>query len=322
MEPPKNKTEDFKDNGLTVVSRKLSDLFGELAQGTDLNAQDIERIVLNAPGEAARAKQNDEMMSAGSIAGMTPLSGQFSEHQRKLLERLKNQGRSDNAFNILLLDALQNNTLPSFIADQVFDDMSDDDVTALVADIEEQTGRPFEAYAKDILGDDLPERIAGESEADYQRRVLKDLTAEMLNPDGSVKPEYADDPIVQFLEQQDVVHEIRQKAQSIQAEVEVTGVTEKVVADTKDVSSAGYRVADTVSNGLENDELQNVASDGQNGHRDGGFENDLNTSGSSSALADIFGSSALGAAPSDTVVEIKSEHDQDGPKPTDTPSPI
>ncbi|MEM7263180.1 MAG: hypothetical protein AAF488_14410, partial [Planctomycetota bacterium] len=57
--------------------------------------KDIENAIQDAPGIAARAKENEQLMSDGSVEGLTARTGQFSEHQKKLLERLKAQGRAN-----------------------------------------------------------------------------------------------------------------------------------------------------------------------------------------------------------------------------------
>jgi|GEM_PF-4264631 len=288
MVTERDKLEDFKYSSLSVVKPPLAATFSPYATGIPTDPKDVEKLIQDAPGIVARAKENEQLMSDGSVEGLTARTGQFSEHQRKLLQRLKSQGRANDGFNILLLDALQNNTLPSFIADQVFDGMSDDDVTALVADIEDKTGRPFEAYARDILGEDLPDRNPGESEADYQRRVLKALTEEMLNPDGTVKAEYADDPLAQYLAEQAVVQEVTVKAKSIQAEVEVTGVTAKLEDETKELSAA-FNAADTTANVIGNAELEAVATDNQDNHSDNDFDADESVDRTNTGFANIPG---------------------------------
>lgn len=288
MAPPRDKLEDFKHSSLSVVKPPLGMSFAPFATGIPTDPAELEKLIQDAPGIVARAKENEQLMSEGSVEGLTARTGQFSEHQKKLLERLKSQGRANDGFNILLLDALQNNTLPSFIADQVFDGMGDDDVTALVADIEDKTGRPFEAYARDILGEDLPDRTPGESEADYQRRVLKALTEEMLNPDGTVKAKYADDPLAQYLAEQEVVQEVTVKAKSIQVEVEVTGVTAKLEDETKELSAA-FNAADATANAIENAELEAIATDSQDNHSDNDLKSDESIDRANTGFANIPG---------------------------------
>ena len=286
MAKPENKIDEIKNAGLGISQRELVNVFGPKASG-NLTAADIQKMHQDMPGALARKQADDEVF--GIHDGLMARSGHFSEHQRKLIERLKGEGRADNGFNILLLDALQNNALPTFIADQVFDGMSDDDITTLVADIEDKTGRPFEAYAKDILGDDLPERNAGESDVDYQRRVLKELTEEMLNPDGSVKSEYADDPLAAYLAEQEVVQEVRAKAQSIQAEVEITGVTAKLEEETEDLASTSFNAAATAADEIDNAELVKVATEGQDHHSDEGLTSEESIDRANTGFANIPG---------------------------------
>ena len=52
-----------------------------------------------------------------------------------------------------------------------------------------------EQIALKILGEDgIPQRHEGESMEDYRARLEKTLINEMLNPDGSIKKKYLDDP--------------------------------------------------------------------------------------------------------------------------------
>lgn len=58
-----------------------------------------------------------------------------------------------------------------------------------------------ETLGRSILGDDLPERLPGESDAAYQARIEDAIFDEICHPDGTLKEEYRDHPDADRLEQ-------------------------------------------------------------------------------------------------------------------------
>jgi hypothetical protein len=70
------------------------------------------------------------------------------------------------------------------------------DVKALIASFEKRDGDAWrEKLALDILGaDDIPQQRSGENINAYRKRLEQHLINEMLNPDGTIKDKYKDDP--------------------------------------------------------------------------------------------------------------------------------
>ncbi len=58
-----------------------------------------------------------------------------------------------------------------------------------------------ETLGGSILGDDMPDRLPGESDAEYQARVEDAIFDEICNPDGTLKDEYKHHPDAERLEQ-------------------------------------------------------------------------------------------------------------------------
>lgn len=70
------------------------------------------------------------------------------------------------------------------------------DVRVLVASFEKRDGDAWrEKLALDILGaDDIPQQQSGENINAYRKRLEQHLINEMLNPDGTIKDRYKNDP--------------------------------------------------------------------------------------------------------------------------------
>jgi len=82
-------------------------------------------------------------------------------------------------------------------------DQLEDSIEVLRAEVEamEQTFKEKygdswrEEIALRIFGpDDMPQRRDGESMEEFEERLEKEIMKKMLNPDGSIKPEYMNDP--------------------------------------------------------------------------------------------------------------------------------
>ena len=113
-------------------------------------------------------------------------------------EKRAKQDAEDWAF---YLNLIQDGQVGHYIAGEIFDNKTDWEIFQVVAEIEAATGDSFENYARSILGEDnVPERFDGENDAEYQRRVLKAIAVEILNPrTGQIKPQYADDLVAKII---------------------------------------------------------------------------------------------------------------------------
>lgn len=325
--PESNTTLDLiKSEGLAISQRELVNVFGPKASG-DLSAAEVQKLYQDMPGFLARNQERDEIF--GTHEGLIGRSGKKDQDHRRLLDRQKQQGKEDGGIDIAFLQMLQDGTLGSYIGDQVFGGMSDDEIAAVVTEIELETGKPFEEYAKEVLGDDMPKRKDDESEADYHRRLLKDhITPKMIDPKtGEIKPEYADDPMAGIIKRNDGYKKTVETAKTYDQQIKLaldTGDKDKIEVvkqETGATAQEGYGTADTMGNELENEELLRVTNDSQDDQSELISYREEKVERSSAALSDIFGPPASGIQ-EPTILEAKAESDQSSPKKSDTPSPI
>ncbi|MEO1190270.1 MAG: hypothetical protein AAFY02_00810 [Pseudomonadota bacterium] len=181
----------------------------------------------------------------------------------------KKKGRAaESAYREALMEALRSGTMNSFIADQIFGDMSDAEISELVADIEAQTGQSFEQYAQGKLGKEAAQRRPGESDADYNRRILDALTILMLDPKtGQIKPEYDGDPLAEWIKK----HEDHKRTIEATAEINTTvddhGKTPETDAKVEELKTT-YASSDAAGNALTDAGYQEEVSESQDGERD------------------------------------------------------
>lgn len=321
MTTPEVKLQEFKTAGLGISLRELANVFGPRADGA-LTQSDIEKMVQDMPGALARKQAGEEVF--GIHDGLISRSGHFSEHQRKLIERLREQGKSDGSMNILLLDALQNDSIGAYIGDAVFGDMSDEELDAVIAEIELETGQPFHEYATEILGDEMPERKPGQSDRAYNEEVLEALADEMFekvpdpsNPDGfviRVKPEYADDPTAKVILRSSDYQKIQADVEVINAKLTEHGRTADTDAAVERVVAADITASQIVSDEIDDAVYQDQADLGSDQHRNENSEVANNQAESSAFLAG-FGKAASGET-ENTIQEASLDADEGDPMPS------
>lgn len=304
MVTPRDKLEDFKHSGLSVVKPPLGMSFAPFATGIPADPTELEKLIQDAPGILSRAKENEQLMSDGSVEGLTARTGQFSEHQKKLLERLKSQGRANDGFNILLLDALENSNLPAFVAAQVFDGMSDEEIDACVAEIELETGKPFEEYARDILGEDMPPREPGQSDAEYHRTVLKKLGEEMLEKDPKtgeprVKAKYEDDPTAQIIKRNETFKKTVETTAELDAQIKADGgLTAETESEITETAAKSYSSSDAMDQTTKTEEVEDISRvEGEKSVDRDTVQQTAKNENTANALAGIFGGAADGSTP-------------------------
>ena len=118
----------------------------------------------------------DETQVSGILArAMAQLKSSASEHERK-----RNQSAQDILQQALL----------DYIKDL------NRDITALERGFEAQFG---DAWREEIAlrvfePDEIPQKHPNETQDEYRTRLEKELVDKMLNPDGSIKDKYKDDP--------------------------------------------------------------------------------------------------------------------------------
>ncbi|MEP3476429.1 MAG: hypothetical protein ABJN57_09440 [Hyphomicrobiales bacterium] len=183
-------------------------------------------------------------------------------------EKRAKQDAEDWAFYLTLM---QDGQVGHYIANEIFDNKSDWEIFQIVAEIETATGDSFENYAKSILGvDNVPEVLEGESDADYQRRVLKAITAEILDPrTGQIKPQYADDPVAKIIRDHKAYQHTVAKTVEIENRLNRGDITLKEAKqEVQEDSQDQFSVGDVHASTAENGEVIKTAKETQNVIRD------------------------------------------------------
>lgn len=120
----------------------------------------------------------------GSIAGMIELGPVASRIQSRQDEERRIEERRTAQF-VQLVDQMRASI-----------ERMEADVKRLVASFEKRDGDAWrEKLALNILGaDEIPQQASGESITAYRKRLEQHLINEMLNPDGTIKDKYKNDP--------------------------------------------------------------------------------------------------------------------------------
>ena len=120
----------------------------------------------------------------GSIAGMIELGPVASRTQSRQDEERKTEERRTAQF-VQLVDQMRASI-----------ERMEADVNRLVSSFEKRDGDAWrEKLALNILGaDEIPQQEAGESITAYRKRLEQHLINEMLDPDGTIKDKYKNDP--------------------------------------------------------------------------------------------------------------------------------
>ncbi|GFE49017.1 hypothetical protein So717_07700 [Roseobacter cerasinus] len=150
---------------------------------------------------------NQAGLKGGSVENIHKTSALATKDARNSPEQEAVRKSKRQYDDTLFLALLQRGDLDNFVAEKTFSGMSDAEINDVVAQIEAESGQSFEDYAKDILGENMPERRPGESDADYNRRVLTAVAEEVLNDDLTFKPGYENDPIARIIRRSEVYKE-------------------------------------------------------------------------------------------------------------------
>lgn len=250
----------------------------------------------------AAKKQDDDNHglksgSAESIHKTTAAASKDAQNSRDAkAERRARQLEQDALF----LALYNSGDLDNYVAENTFGAMDDAEIASVIAQIEEETGKSFDDYARDILGE-LPDRRDGESEADYHRRVLTAIGDEILNDDLSFKPGYENDPVAWIIKRQSVYHDAKSFVARTNAQVPAhqTATAEDKQAVTAKAERS-YVESDVLGDGLTNSGLSGISTEIQDGSADSALEKAAdNMAGFGAALAmasDSFGSDFKTAA--------------------------
>lgn len=223
--------------------------------------------------QAARArKEIDDIQhgqKSGSDANSRLTSAAASKEMQGAAQDKAEKEAKEREEDALFLALLNNGDLDNYVAENIFGGMSDFEIADVVSAIEAETGLSFEDYAENILGDDMPERAPGESDADYHRRVLTAVADEILEDDLSIKAGYENDPLVKIIKRdaifQDAKAFVDQTNELVPAHATPDAGTTNTVIEK---ASEGYSVSDTLGRDLENDTLSGAGTGVQDNSRD------------------------------------------------------
>ncbi|RMA40896.1 hypothetical protein D9R08_17195 [Rhodophyticola porphyridii] len=221
----------FRDNIGSIVDPGTEILFSEniadmgivldpALSAHDLDAASSPNRVITARAASEAIENHDGIISGsrdGVRSGVAERVADARESKAAVSER-DSERANDTAFYVMLL---AENGVGGFISGQFFGGMDDDEALSFGRRMEEETGRSLEDWAEEILGPEAAERHDGESEADYIRRVGRDVLDAITDDDGDLLPEYADSAIGNFFlgeyEYQRILGEVMPQVQAARA---------------------------------------------------------------------------------------------------------
>lgn len=145
-----------------------------------------EKSALDQPGQAARVKENDELMSNGSIEGVTERSGQWDRYNRTLRERMGENGKKSGRMDIAFLELL-NEIDRLNVEIKALDDRIIEIEAGLIAEFGEDY---LEDMALMYLDEDQISGFEGMTAQEREDAIIEALKTKMLDENGEIKPEY------------------------------------------------------------------------------------------------------------------------------------
>lgn len=213
-------------------------------------------------GKSLQALMSDvkELDLANLLGGRRALTSAAATMQTSTAaQKRADKDAEDWAFYLTLI---QDGQVGHYIANEIFDNKTDWEIFEIVAEIEAATGNSFENYAKSILAEgNVPERIDNESDADYQRRVLKAITAEILDPyTGQIKPQYAGDPVAKIVAREEPYQRTVAKTAEIEGRYERGEITlEQATQEVREDSKNHFGIGDIYASEAKNGEIIKTA---------------------------------------------------------------
>lgn len=240
-----------------------------------LRAEDVEAVHLRALANDVEMdahnrtvqvlSQSTGMDASNVLGGFRARTGAEAAMQANLRSDEKKKSDTDAVAFLALLDA---GDLDYFIADEIFGGMSDVEVAEFVAKIEAETGQDFMEYAEDVLGEGaIPDRLPGEDDIDYQRRLLVAIGDEVLNDDLSIKPEYGYDPVARFVRDHEVTTHARQMTQEADRIKQEIG-TQAAIDHVSPEAGKSYSTSKEIGNASTVSEVSGFGYESADGHRD------------------------------------------------------
>ena len=270
-----------------------------LAAVSGVEVDDLDKAVTAAISQDIAAANNETLL--GVASGSLESNNRLELFNKQLRDRLIKEAKAKGAnSDLLLIDAYFNGCVGECIAREVFDNMSDEEIDACVIEIEQETGQSFEEYAKTKLGDDMPDRLPNEDDADYQRRVLKAITVEITDPKtGKIKPEYQDDPTARILTRNGKYQDIVRKVEGYNAKMDAAvnsgdlEAQQEISDDVRADAEQGYGVSRTTSGEVKHETVKEASADVQDEHRGDDFDSDWAQDQAGLKLASIIGAKPI-----------------------------
>ena len=186
-----------------------------------LPGQDSDPVDRRTTG-AAREKAEEQADIQRSMMGGSGSSGRIATATTVAAQNVASiqhdqKRRDDDAAYVRAIEAAE--ALRADVA-AMFGGMSDAEINKLASDIEAETGMSLEDYAAKHLGDGAAQRYPGESDIEYKRRVLEEISFMMIDPQTrQIRPEYSDDPLAQYLtERQTTLREVKYEQDTLESE--------------------------------------------------------------------------------------------------------
>lgn len=206
-----------------------------------------------------RSGLRESLIESGAIAAADANNKLHEEVERKAKEQ---------ADDILLLALISAGDLGIFLAEEVFGKMSDTEIMAFDAQLREDTGKGVIEHAQDILGEKMLERLPGESDTDYIKRLLPEITKEIT--DGNkIKPEYQNHPLVKGMLSLEKMREAMPLIEKLNEMVAVGEPVENThIQEVENKAGDSYVMARTLGRHLDNSDLVGTSRDVQDGSTD------------------------------------------------------
>ena len=278
-------TESFQETGLPPAS------------ALDMAAYDGTRNHLQELTEEGNRRAIQVLIGMGTAnelgGGLRPAEAAQAAMRRNETAEKEEKERAKDSF---LLALLANGDLDLWVAENIFGSMNDEEVMDLVSIIESETGMSFEDYARNILGDDMPERRPGESDADYNRRVLTAVGDVVLEDDLSIRPGFENDPLARFIQGHEITKNTREAISNLDEQATVHGA-KAVIHKAQEYAAGSVINAAVMDAESETQEFRTV---GQ-GEYDTTTEDDLNGAHATQASAGILGGFSAVSEPPEQV---------------------
>jgi len=217
---------------------------------------------------------NDEMgLKSGSVEGIHKTSAAATKDAQDSRDAQAERRGKQQISDALFLELLRTGELDTYIAENVFGGMNDAEINNIVSMIETETGQSFGSYSRGILDQDMPTRSNGESDVDYNRRVVIAVSAEILDGQGNVLPQYENDPLAKYIKREASYIEIVEHRDRINA-ANPNGIapTADATATVSEIAATNYDAGDILRDGLVNDELGRTSRDIQDEARDASMD--------------------------------------------------